>query len=493
MINYIFLIITVILIAAILILVLMLIKSDKGRTAADKKMIALQSDLDNVYSEVNNTKEELSLKYKQIKENEDRIRKLAYEDQLTGLPNKSAFDELLCHVLDTLRKEESCAIMYVDLDNFKSLDDTWGHSNCNELILDISHRLRQNLDENDYIARMNGDEFIILTQNITDQGEYDNKIKRLEKAFRFPFITSFGQIIITMSIGVVIAPKDGKKSEVLLRNATYALSEAKLIGKDTYCYFSEDIAKKELADIEMKSELTKAISDDSFLIRYEPVINLRTKKSDVLRLKVIWDRGDKGLWHAARFAPFAEMTGQIMNVGVNALRRACHELYGMPDKKLIVPLTRRFIMSLDFEPKVNEILADEKIDKSRIIFELSERMIEESYDDCLFFIQTYMEKGYDFRIGGFGNGLMSLKILRDIPVRDVAVSVTGIFAEHDEEEAAGFLSALVSDIKELGKTPVFIDISDSIEEDLAIKNEGYLVEGELYGGVMSDDEIIKMQ
>ncbi len=490
--NFIFGIVVTVFIVIVIVLLLIIQKTDKKRIESDKKLADMQADLDNVYSEVNNTQEELNAKYRQIKDNEDRIRKLAYEDQLTGLPNKSAFDELLGHVLDTLRKEESCAVMYVDLDNFKSLDDIWGHNNCDELILDISHRLRQNLDENDYIARMNGDEFIILSQNITDQAEYDNKVKRLEKALRFPFITSFGQVIITMSIGVAIAPKDGKKADVLLRNAGYALVEAKLIGKDTYCYFSEDIAKKELADMQMKSELTKAIKDESFLIRYEPVFDLRDKSCSAIRFKIVWDRGEKGIWHAVRFAPFAEKTGQIMNVGESAFRRSCKELVEMPNKKLIVPLTKKLIMSIDFESRINEILATEGIDRQRIQFEISEKVIASDFEDCLFFIQSFTDKGFTFRIGDFGNGLMSMKILRDVPVNEVAISVTGIYAEHDPEEAGEFLKLLSDDVRKFGKTPVYIDISDSIEEDQVIKNGGYLVEGELYGGLMAKKDILEV-
>ena len=172
----------------------------KEKREAERKLADTLSDLENVYSEINTTQEELNVKYREIKTSEDKIKKLAYEDLLTGLPNSTAFNEMLTHTLETLRKEESVGIMYVDLDNFKQIDDLWGHANCDELILDISHRLRQNLDENDYLAKMSGDEFMILSQNILESTDFNEKLKRIGNSFRFPFITSFGQVVVTTSI-----------------------------------------------------------------------------------------------------------------------------------------------------------------------------------------------------------------------------------------------------------------------------------------------------
>ena len=470
-------------------LAVLLYRTAKEKGALDKKLMEKDDELTKVLKEVTDAKEELSNKYREIKENEASIKKLAYEDKLTGLPNKAAFDELLGHTLETLRKGESCAVMYIDLDDFKTFDDTWGHGNCDELILDISHRLRQNLDENDYIARMNGDEFIILTQNIEDSAEFDNKLKRIEKAFHFPFLTSFGQMMVTVSIGIAMAPKDGKKADIVLRNASYALAEAKIIGKDTYCYFSEDIEKKELDEIDLKSDLANAIQNDDFLLRYEPVINIRDKSIDSLRLKLIWDRGEKGIWRAARFSRFAEKTGQINQLGMNAFRRVCEEMKRFPDKKMIFPLTKRIFMSVDFETSINTIINETGVDRSKIIFELSEEVIGENFDDCLFFVKSLTDKGFQFRIGSFGNGLCSMRILRDFPVNEVAVSVMGIYAEHEDEDSAEFVSLVTENIRKFNKVPVFTDISDPVYENIVIKNGGNLVEGELYGGIMTAEQV----
>ena len=211
----------------------------KEKKEAERRLKDTLSDLENVYSEINTTQEELNMKYREIKTSEDKIKKLAYEDTLTGLPNGVAFNEMLTHTLETLRKEEYVGIMYVDLDNFKQIDDLWGHANCDELMLDISHRLRQNLDEDDYLAKMGGDEFMVLSQNMLELTDFNEKIKRIGNSFRFPFITSFGQIVVTTSIGATIAPKDGVKADILIKNASTALFEAKRMGKDTYCYYSE--------------------------------------------------------------------------------------------------------------------------------------------------------------------------------------------------------------------------------------------------------------
>lgn len=466
-------------------------KAIAGKKEAERELSKVMGDLENVYSEVNNTQEELNAKYREIKAGEDKIKKLAYEDSLTGLPNKSAFMEMLDHTLLTLRKGEEAGVIYIDLDDFKEINDFWGHTNGDELILDVSHRLRQNLDEDDYIARMSGDGdgFIILSQNIRELSDFDEKLKRLENAFRFPFITSFGQAVINISMGVTLAPKDGVKTDALIKNVSVALTEAKRLGKDNYCYYSEDIAARELETIELRSSLSVAVRNDSFIIKYSPIIDLTSKECDTVRAKLLWDRKDKGIWNAGKFIKFAEKTGLAVSIGINYLKGLCAEMKSFPDKKVIVTLTKRLFLNGEFRDKMYEIIGESGLDCSRFILEIEEKVLTENFADSILMMNEMIGKGFTFMAGKYGSGKMSMDILRDMPLEQVGISAPSVFDLHDGEEAKKYLTLVVSVIKELGGLPIFTDISDSIAEDYIMALGGRMVEGELYGGLLTAKEV----
>ena len=462
----------------------------REKKEAERKLKDTLGDLENVYSEINTTQEELNMKYREIKAGEDKIKKLAYEAALTGLPNGVAFNEMLTHILETLRKEEYVGIMYIDLDNFKQIDDLWGHANCDELILDVSHRLRQNLDENDYLAKLGSDEFLVLSQNMLDLTEFNEKLKRIGNSFRFPFITSFGQIVVTTSIGAAVAPRDGTKADILIKNASTALFEAKRLGKDNYCYYSEEMAAKELENIEMQSSLTNAIKNDSLIIKYAPVFEIESRNYDTVRMRLLWDRGEKEIWQARRFINFAEKTGQIFALGENTVRKVCEEMKIFTDKKVILPLSRRLVLNYDFRNKLYGIFDETDTDTKRIIIEIDENILMSDLPECSFVIEEMLAKGFGFRVGRYGSGGMSMDILKSLGGAQVSIPVNRLLEENEAEEVVKYLKIVTDVANKLGNSISFSGISDTALEDIALGCGGKLVEGELYSPLLTADEII---
>lgn len=461
----------------------------REKKEAERRLKDTLSDLENVYSEINTTQEELNMKYREIKAGEDKIKKLAYEDSLTGLPNNAAFNEMLTHTLETLRKEESVGIMYVDLDNFKQIDDLWGHTNGDELVLDVSHRLRQNLDEDDYLARMGGDEFVVLSQNINDLADFNEKLKRIGNSFRFPFITSFGQIVVTTSIGATVAPRDGIKADILIKNATMALAEAKRLGKDNYCYYSEEMTAKELENIELQSSLTNAIKNDSFIIKYAPIFDIASMTYDTVRMRLLWDRGEKGVWRARKFISFAEKTGQILALGENTVRRVCEEMKSFHEKKVILPLSKRLVLNYDFRKKFYAIVEETETDAKRIIIEIDENTLMSDLPECSFIIEEMFARGFGFRVGRYGSGGMSMEMLKNLPVTQVSISVKRLLEENEAEDVIKYLRIVVDVAQKLGDNISFSGISSANEEDVIVACGGRLAEGELYSHLLDAEEI----
>lgn len=483
-------------ILAILVVVLFLSRSKavRERKAAQRNLEDTLSNLEAVYSEVNTTQEELNAKYRELKASEDKIRKLAYEDAMTGLPNQAAFQEVLEHTMGTLRKEENVAVLMLDLDDFKELNNLWGNACGDELILDVSHRLKQNLDEDDYLARSGSDEFFILSQNIGEPEAYEEKVRRLQKAFRFPFVLSVGEFTITVSIGVVLGPRDGKTAAVLMKRAGSALNQAKWLGKNTYCYYTEALEQKQLEDMELRTELTAAMKRSDFYLRYQPILQPQQRNCSGFRVELYWDRGEHGVWRAGRFVRFAEETGQILALGERVLRRACKDIRtwqeaGVSGMDVVLSLSRRQFMSPSFETMVRTICEEEGMKPEQFVFEISENLVMNDYEDCCFLMNDLAARGFRFRLGDFGSGHMSFDCIRDLPLEQVAISLRRIFEGQEEEEAKAYFKVVIDAIRAMGHRMVVTDISDSVEEQMVLELVGDQVQGDLYGASLSTEEV----
>ena len=236
------------------------------------------------------------------------MKKLAYTDYLTELPNRTAFTEMLDNIMLTLRSEETVGIMDIDIDNFKNINDSLGHSYGDELLIDVTYRLKQVMDENDYLARIGGDEFAVLTQNLQDTVSYEDKIKKIKNVFSYPFVLSTKEYFVTVSIGAAFAPKDGKTSQALIKNVDSAMYVAKENGKNTHTYFDYSFNQKLTEKIETQSELRKAIEREEFVLYYQAQMNLETKTVIGFEALIRWNHPTKGLVCPDDFIYLAEET-----------------------------------------------------------------------------------------------------------------------------------------------------------------------------------------
>lgn len=364
--------------------------------------------------------------YEELNKTKDRLFTLAYTDALTNLPNLYSAIEKIESSFATVRKDEKFVLIYIDIDDFKKVVERIGYSYGDELLLDISHRIREAVDENDFLSRCTSDEFIIFSQNIDEIAEYDEKVKRIQKVFSYPFMVSSKQVSVTVSMGLALGPDNIKNAKQFISNASLAMYEAKKKGKNTYCYYTEEISERISKEVLIQSHLTKAISENEFVMYLQPVINIGPKDFNIYEALARWNHEDDGLLLPQAFIETAKRTGQIADIDEIMLKNACHFIKEMQlkcNENVIVSvnLSSKLAFANDFISRIHDVLSQSGITGDKIIFEMKEKDISMNYARYSEVIKKLDSIGIRVCIDNFGLGVASLKELCELPVYMVKI------------------------------------------------------------------------
>lgn len=402
-------------------------KKETWEREIQKELQESNKKLESAYKEVTDSRKELSTKYEELGRNEEKNRKLAYTDYLTELPNRIAFADKLEHTLGTMEPSDLIAIMYIDLDNFKNINDSLGHSYGDELIIDVSHRMKEAIDEKDFLSRFGGDEFIILTKDLeADGAEYENKIKKIQKVFSYPFVLATKEFFITISIGITLAPKDGNTTQTLIKNVDAAMYVAKGLGKNTYCYYDESINRKLLDKIELQSEIRKSSENHEFEVYYQAQIDLNSDKIVGFEALVRWNHPERGLITPMDFVPLAEETGLIVPIGGWVLKQACKQLKAWEDKgfcdiNVAVNLSARQFKDENLVQLVYDVINDTGVNPRMLELEITESIALVDIEYSISTIKKLKEIGVQFSLDDFGTGYSSMSYLKKLPVKNLKI------------------------------------------------------------------------
>lgn len=463
-------ILVIILLFLVIALFILLINIRK-RTAAEteariakKKLEENYIELEEAYKKVKLTQEELAENYDELKRSEERNKKLAFTDYLTDLPNRVSFSEKLDQIMTTIRKDETIAVMYIDLDNFKNINDVLGHSYGDELLIDVTDRVKQTLDENDYFARFGGDEFIILSQNLESAELYEEKIRKIQKVFSYPFVLSMREFFVTTSIGIAFAPKDGKTTQTVIKNVDAAMYAAKAMGKNTYCYYNESFNDALLNKIELQSELRNALQNNEFTVYYQAQVDLEQDKIVGFEALVRWMHPEKGIISPAGFVQVAEETGLIVPIGRWVLFEACRQLKkwddeGYHDISIAVNLSARQFKDADIVTMVQEAINENHINPKRLDLEITESIALENMEYAIGIIQQLKEIGVKFSLDDFGTGYSSMNYLKHLPVNNLKIDKSFLDRVSENTNDQKIVSAIIT----LAQTLDLVVIAEGVE------------------------------
>ena len=452
------------------------------KTQKEKEQIEQSyKELQEAYHQLQTANEQLDEKYEELKVSEEHNKKLAYLDYLTVLPNRTAFTEYLEYELSVLKKGHILSIMYLDIDNFKDINDTLGNSYGDELLLDCAERLKSALDKNDYLARFGGDQFVILSKNIINIWEYEEKIKRIQETFAKPFILSLKEYFITVSIGVTIAPKDGNNAQTLLKNADAALNNAKGFGRNNICYYEESLNEQIITKMETQSELHTAIAKDEFELYYQAQVDLDSDSIVGFEALVRWNHPTKGLLMPDEFIELAEETGVIAEIGHWVLLEACNQLkqwqdVGYSDITIAVNLSARQFKDTELVETVEDVIRETGINPEDLELEITESIALDDIAYSIDTIQRLKEIGIKFSLDDFGTGYSSMNYLKHLPVSNLKLD-------------KNFMASIVENSSDKAIVTAIITLAKSL--DLDVIAEG--IENNEQVSFLKDAQINKVQ
>ena len=351
-----------------------------------------------------------------------QITHMANHDSLTGLPNRSFFQKEMERGLKRISRGGKFSIMCLDLDRFKWVNDTLGHSFGDELLKQVAKRMELCVRETDFVARLGGDEFAIIFDSVPNEETVTGFAQRLIEKISEPYELDGHQAVIGTSIGIAIGPQDGREPHDLLKAADLALYRAKGDGRGTYRFFEEDIDAKMQRRRSLEIDLRKALQNKEFELHYQPIVDLASGEISGFEALLRWNHKTRGRVSPADFIPLAEETGQIVEIGAWVLRQACLEAKSWPKPvKVAVNLSPRQFTHVRLLADVTMALRESGLPANRLELEITEQVMLANTDTVLRLLHDLRQLGARISMDDFGTGYSSLSYLRRFPFDKIKI------------------------------------------------------------------------
>ena len=424
---------------------------------------------------------------------EQQLAYMAHHDVLTDLPNRVLLDERLKQALQLAKRGQNFAVLFLDLDRFKSVNETLGHMVGDELLKAVAERLRGCIRETDTIARMGGDEFAII-QALSQQPQDARALaQRIVEEIKPPFDLKNHQVVIDTSIGITVAPDDGTVSDQLLKNADLALYRAKKDGPGVYRFFEPEMDARMQIRCELELDLHKALERQEFELYYQPLINLESCDISGFEALLRWNHPERGMVSPLDFIPLTEEIGLIIPLGEWIIRTACAQAAEWPvNIKVAVNLSPVQFRSDNLVQTVFSALANSGIAASRLELEITESVLLLDDQSNLETLHKLHDLGVRIAMDDFGTGYSSLSYLRSFPFDKIKLDRSFISDLSEQKGECGIVDAVANMSRSLGMATTAEGV-ETEEQLRMVKKAGYTeVQGYLFSPPRTAAEITKM-
>jgi len=404
--------------------------------------------LHGVLEVIRNITENLSTET-QLREHRERLYHLVHHDALTNLPNRMLLQDRLSRMMMKAKRNNTyIAILFLDLDRFKNINETLGHDVGDQLLLEVSKRLENCVRKSDTVARLGGDEFAILLDDMRDIKFVAVVARKIQQALSKPIIIKEYELYATCSIGISLFPDDSEDENVLLRCADTALYRAKEAGKNNYQYYTSDMNTRAFEFLLLEAGLRKALDNDELVVFYQPLISLENNKLIGMEALLRWKHPEKGMISPGDFIPLAEETGLIEPIGEWVLRAACTQNKkwqdaGYPPVKVSVNMSARQFSKKNITEQIGGILQETGLSPEYLGIEITESVIMQDVQSTIAKLKQMQKMGISLSIDDFGTGYSSLSYLKLFPIDDLKIDRSFVFNITSDSTDAAIAASVI--------------------------------------------------
>jgi diguanylate cyclase (GGDEF)-like protein len=401
---------------------------------------------------------------------DERIEYLASHDSLTALPNRETFNQLLHFTIEAARRyERRFAVLFIDLDRFKIINDSLGHVAGDTLLIETAHRLRKTLRSSDVVARLGGDEFVVILESTADSQGIELIAQTLLSALSQPLHLRGHECHTTASIGIAMFPEDGIDVQTLTKNADMAMYRAKEDGKNGFRFFTEEAKTQSIERLTLESSLRRALDREEFSLHYQPKVDLASGRITGVEALLRWTHPELGMLSPVQFIPLAEETGLIVPIGRWVLKQACAQNMawqhqGLRPLSMAVNLSPRQFADESLLHHIDEALSSCDMSPMLLQLEVTESMVMQNVSRAVRILEAIRSRGIRLAIDDFGTGYSSMSLMKQFPIDTIKIDRSFVRNLADDGEDQAIAQAIINMGKALGMTIVAEGVETSEQE-----------------------------
>lgn len=430
------------------------------------------------------------------KEQEERIRHLAYYDTLTGLPNRALFIDRLEHALErNKRHRQKLAVVFLDLDRFKVINDSYGHQMGDKLLRIVSNRIDSLLRSEDTLARLGGDEFVLILEDIRSQADVVSVVERMREDVALPVLVDHTEMFTSASIGISIFPDDGVDAATLIKHADTAMYKSKEVGKNTYRFFMQEMNEKASRQVVLEAGLRKAVEKKQFSLVFQPQIDMKAHKITGIETLVRWRHSELGDVSPMEFIPLAEENSLIFPIGEWVLKEACRQYtemqkQGVGELLLGINVSAAQFHRKDMKKSLLKICEECGIAPDRMEIEITESAVMMDVEETIGILKELKEKEFNIAIDDFGTGYSSLSYLKRLPVDRLKIDRSFVMDLEKNEEDKTIVNLVIGMSGSLGLKVIGEGVETETQAEYLLEHGCHHVQGYLYAKPMPMEELI---
>ncbi len=478
----------------------------KSKMDVDHQLLSLKVEERN--AQLSKRNHELSQAINEVNQTKDQLRKLAYFDSLTALPNRRLFTEQLNLLLRLSKRHDTLlALLFLDLDNFKRINDSLGHAAGDLMLREVAMRLTDCVREGDVVAhnvdseridvsRLGGDEFTVVLNELSEAEEAGRVAERILTELSKPMIIEGHELIITPSIGIAVSPTDSETVEGLLKNADTAMYFAKSTGKNNYVFYASTMSATGVDRLKLETELRKAMNAGELILHYQPQVDIHTGSIVGAEALLRWEHPDLGLVPPFKFIPMAEEMGLIGELGDWCLNQACRQLRRFHKQGLDLPKISVNVSSLQFTPdfadQVAFTLAQTGVDARCIELELTEGLMMNNTRSTIDTLVALKQLGVSLSIDDFGTGYSSLSYLSQFPLDELKIDRSFVTGFDKSDHDASLVIAIIAMARSMNLSLVAEGVETQEQYHFLKKHEVSVIQGYLFSKPVPADDLAQL-